>query len=339
MSRFNNFKHSDDGLKLEFDMYGFDTSMANALRRTVMSDILNTGFNYEPHNTIKIIKNTTALHDEFLSHRIGLIPVIIPGWFEDKNSINLDNYEFRLCVTEESQRIKNGLVTTDDFKLFKLNVIDDNWDELNTDLCRNCFIKNPVMITRFPKRDASNQELKIVAKITKGTHGLNAGFSPVTVCSVVHCENYHRFMVESVGLWKTRQLIESGFDNLVSRCDDVIKTSQQDDNCIAYQGKYLAVNIVVVGETHTMGNMIQEWIYNKEFGTPECRKLSIISHISYHEPHPLENRIIFRIGLVKENRDFEEYRNTVKNYFADKVTELKEHLRDCRNDWINLYKE
>ena len=71
MFDFNNIKEHNDNVTLEFDMIGFKTSMANALRRNVLSEINNVGFCYEPSNTISIEKNTTVLHDEYIAHRIG----------------------------------------------------------------------------------------------------------------------------------------------------------------------------------------------------------------------------------------------------------------------------
>lgn len=330
---FKNINTSKDGTELEFDMIGFDTSMANALRRTVLGDIENMGFNYEPKKTIEVLKNTTALHDEFISHRIGLVPVLIPGWIDDKSEFKLDDYEFRLNVTEESQREKGGIVTTDDFKLFKLNSLDDMMDEQSPELCKKCFIHEPVLITRFPKRDAAGQSLNLVAKLTTGTQSLNAGFSPVTVCSMyLNDDNKsHHFKVESVGLWKPTSFITTGFNNLIVKCDEIIKDVRKDENSKAYEGKYLAVDFVISGESHTMGNMIQEFIYKKEF---PFTKESKITHVSYHEPHPLENKIIIRISLNDTlEEDFDNYREHVRNYFVDKVNELKEHLNECYMTW------
>ena len=67
ITMFTNLKTSENGRILEFDINGLETSIVNGLRRTVLNDILNIGFGYEPEKTIKINKNTTGLHDEFLA--------------------------------------------------------------------------------------------------------------------------------------------------------------------------------------------------------------------------------------------------------------------------------
>lgn len=335
---FKNITKSDDGNLLEFDMIGVDISMANALRRTVLGDIVNMSFNYEPNKTITINKNTTALHDEFISHRIGLIPVLIPGWIENRSSIELNDYEFRLNVTAESQRKKGGVVTTDDFKLFKLNPVDEMMDEISDEMCKECFLTEPILITRFPKRDAVGQSLNLSAKLTTGTQSTNAGFSPVTICSMYNnSDDSKHFKVESVGLWKPQTFISEGINNLIYKCDTVIRDVKNEQKCIAYEGKYLGIDFVISEESHTMGNMIQEWIYNQEFPQTETSK---ITHISYHEPHPLENKIVFRLCLRNyQENDFVSYKQDAQNYFIDKINQLKEHLSEWNKTWIVAYEK
>lgn len=338
MFEVKNIKIHEDNITMEFDMKGIKLSVANALRRSILSEIKNTGFNYEPFNTISIQQNSTVLHDEFISHRIGLIPVIIPGWIENKAKINLDDYEFRLEVNTDSQIKKNGYVTTDDFKLFVRNDIDD--DFIGKESCKDCFIDPPVLITRFPKRDAQKHELKLKCKLTTGTHSINAGFSPVTVCTNISNDDTgenHHFKLESVGIWKTEELVREGWYNLITKCDNIIQIIQKEDNCKAYEGKYKAIDFELKGETHTMGNMIQEFIYCDEF--PNTAK-SKISHVSYHEPHPLENRIIIRIATITDEfTSYEDYRVYVLNYFIDKIRELKEILVQNLNVWELSYKK
>ena len=60
-----------------------------------------------------------------------------------------------------------------------------------------------------------------------------------------------------------------------------------------------------------------------------------ISHISYHEPHPLEKKIIVRIVLNKsiEPITFEEYKNMTNKIMIDNLTILYEYLEDCLNNW------
>ena len=56
------------------EKYGLDKSIVNGIRRTLLTDIQSVAF--DPDN-IKIEKNTGSLHNEFLKHRISLIPLYI----------------------------------------------------------------------------------------------------------------------------------------------------------------------------------------------------------------------------------------------------------------------
>ena len=91
---FTNLTTSTNGRVLKFDVHGLDTSIVNGLRRTIINDIVNISFGYEPQNSITIHENTTALHDEFLAHRISLIPVTIDTWMATPGTCDIDSYVF-----------------------------------------------------------------------------------------------------------------------------------------------------------------------------------------------------------------------------------------------------
>ena len=63
-----------------FTLTGVKASVANALRRTMISDIPNVGFDTTPYehleeNSIRILTNTSAIHNEFMANRFGLVPI------------------------------------------------------------------------------------------------------------------------------------------------------------------------------------------------------------------------------------------------------------------------
>jgi len=55
---------------LEFDMIGLHPSIANALRRIIIAEATAMAI-----EKVGILSNTSLLQDEFLSHRLGLIPI------------------------------------------------------------------------------------------------------------------------------------------------------------------------------------------------------------------------------------------------------------------------
>ncbi|GMI42804.1 hypothetical protein TeGR_g4264 [Tetraparma gracilis] len=58
--------------ELVFEMGGVDVSFANALRRIMISEVPTVAI-----ETVYIDQNTSITHDEVLSHRLGLIPLMV----------------------------------------------------------------------------------------------------------------------------------------------------------------------------------------------------------------------------------------------------------------------
>ena len=61
------------------DEYGLDKSIVNSLRRTLLSEIPCVAFRVEEGTKKDIIMevNNTSLHNEYLMHRISMIPLYL----------------------------------------------------------------------------------------------------------------------------------------------------------------------------------------------------------------------------------------------------------------------
>lgn len=102
----------EEGDILRFTLNNINVSLANGLRRTILSDIDTVVFRTETYedNQCTIYENTGRLHNEIVKHRLSCIPI---------HSTNLDtlpnHYIMELDVTNDSETMM--IVTTSDFRI------------------------------------------------------------------------------------------------------------------------------------------------------------------------------------------------------------------------------
>ena len=101
----------DNGI-LEFQVDNVNTSVANAIRRTMLSDIPCFVFKTFPDsdNQATIHKNTCRFHNEILKQRLGCIPIYI----KDLDT-PVENLRVIIKVKNDTDSIR--YVTTNDFKI------------------------------------------------------------------------------------------------------------------------------------------------------------------------------------------------------------------------------
>ena len=102
---------------IEFHLKNVHFSLANALRRCMISQVKTIGFRTEPfeNSTVKIIHNDSPLHNQFIEHRIGMIPICVkkPEEFE------VDEFIFEIDEKNDTSEIIN--ITTEHIKVKKVS--------------------------------------------------------------------------------------------------------------------------------------------------------------------------------------------------------------------------
>lgn len=121
-ARINNIMEEDGILK--FTLSNVDVSFANAIRRTILSDIPIVGFKTAPYeqNKCNIMINTCKLDNEIVKQRLSCIPICI-------NDLNtpINNYLLELDVENKTDTML--IVTTKDFKIRDITtneLLEDN---------------------------------------------------------------------------------------------------------------------------------------------------------------------------------------------------------------------
>ena len=174
MTSFSNFDISiPDTLK--FDVANCNTSFVNAIRRSIITDIETISFNTEDYinSDLKIIHNTTSLHNEFILHRMGLIPI----YSDNIVTYNPDNYKFTLKKENNTHNIID--VTTNDIEVLNLetNILEDS----NKFFPKNQITNDYILIVKLkPNPNGEGQKIHIEGKSSKGTGKSHIRFSPVS---------------------------------------------------------------------------------------------------------------------------------------------------------------
>lgn len=171
-----NLQQEDD--ILTFDLENARPSLANALRRVILSEVPTVGFQTEDYenSTLRVIKNTSSLHNEFLLHRISLIPIHI----QDPSSFNPEHFEFELNVSNDTIQAKN--ITTKDITV--TNLLENKQEPTEKFFPKNPITGDHILITRLkPNLGGESETIHIKGRAIVGTGSDNALFSPV--CSAI----------------------------------------------------------------------------------------------------------------------------------------------------------
>ena len=93
---------SEEADLYKFTLSGINVSLANAIRRTILSDIPTLAFYTEDYkdNQCNISVNTSRLHNEILKHRLSCIPI-----HEKDLSVLPGNYVLELDMQNETENM------------------------------------------------------------------------------------------------------------------------------------------------------------------------------------------------------------------------------------------
>ena len=168
-----------------FDINDIDVCVVNALRRTMIAEVPTVAFAFDPtvkHNDIKVHTNTGALHNEFLAHRISLVPLYFTS--EEVEVFNSDKYTFKINVKNTSTEMLN--VTSHDIEIY-----DETGNKYPQAFHERIFPANPttkdyILLTKlkpniFDKK--RGDEIVLDAKASVNIGKVHSRWSPVSLCT------------------------------------------------------------------------------------------------------------------------------------------------------------
>jgi len=218
-SKFTILDNKYDDL-LIFSISDIDCSIANGLRRIMISDIPIIAIDY-----VEIIENTSCLLDEFIVHRLGLIPLL---------SDKADNYNFReqcdcisgcnKCSIKMILNKKNN--TNETISVYSSDIISDDSNvspvsySLNNSLndTNSSFTNsNGILLLKL----APNQTINLISYACKSIGKEHSKYS--CVCPVSYSlneeKNEYIFTVETNRSLKAIDVVKKAFDIFYKKLD------------------------------------------------------------------------------------------------------------------------
>lgn len=178
--KLSNEVEDEDGY--HFTLSGVNVSIANGLRRIILSEIPTVVFNTDNYldENCKIMANTFRIHNEIIKQRLGCIPI---------HSTSLDElpgkYVMELDVSNDTDAIM--FVTTEHFRIRNKN----NGHYLTEEATRRIFPMNPltqgyVILGRLRPKMADNipgEQLKLECEFSVSTARVSSMFNVVSTCT------------------------------------------------------------------------------------------------------------------------------------------------------------
>ena len=205
---FQNLEPAVRANTMPFRLAPTHVAYANTLRRLCMTGVETLAFNADIRDDgstsdVKILANSTAMTNEMLSHRIGLLPMYI----KDPLSWDPDKYKFVLSVENTTDTVKH--VFASDFQVLEHR--GEEWVAISTAAAgffpphpktgQTCLIAS--LKPMLP--GAKPEEIRIEARATLGIGRQNARWIPTTQCAYAYTRDTDEAHVKEVrDAWLTR---------------------------------------------------------------------------------------------------------------------------------------
>jgi len=340
---FSSYNYHDKADRHSFLITNVDLAIVNSIRRVLLSEIPVVGFYGEDEPTIKIPFNSGPLHNEFMIHRIGLIPIHVSEAITD--TYEDDDYNFELNIKNKTNEITN--ITTEHF-VGTYKGKDLTKKELEALFPSNKITKSHILITRL----RPGEQIHITATAIKRTGKLNAAFSPVSLANFFFVEsdketkdnildkqrNYIKneygdpisinFQIESINGLSYKYLFKKAIDIIIEKLENLMLKLNEDAIYIeAVPSCENSYNFQIDNEDDTLGNIIQSLLHNKYIRDENKYKSYNCSYVGYICPHPLINRLIVRFSLSTDDTQI------YKQFFIDNCKEIIKIMEDLRSEW------
>ena len=179
ISTYNNNKEE----QLTFTLENCNVSIANAVRRIILSDINTYVFKTFPHaeNRANFTVNTTRLHNELLKQRLGCIPIHHVHTMEGFQN-DYKNYVVEVDVKNESDTIR--YVTTEDFKVKRAKNLEKTGGSHDDDEVVYEYLSESTIRKIFPPDSISGEYIEFARLLPKLSSNVPCGEALAFTCTI-----------------------------------------------------------------------------------------------------------------------------------------------------------
>ena len=321
---------------LTFTLENANVSIANALRRVLLSDIKTVVFDTDK-DSINIIKNTTRFHNEILKQRLGCIPIHI------KDPDDISNLQIELNMNNESDSLQ--YVTSNNFVV--KDIASDKYltdEQTKSIFPPNKITKEYVLFTRLrPKisNDIPGEAIQFIAKLKLGTAKEDGMYNVVSTCAYGNTEDkveqhnqwqeiaealeekglsenkiaYQRqnwytlqakrfyikdsfdFKVESVGVFKNVELMNLACDDIIKRLDKIKQKATNQQLKLNKKTTAMKDSVdIIIQGEDYTIGKVIEYVLHEQY----YKNDSELSYVGFIKKHPHDDYSIIRIAFSSQ---------------------------------------
>jgi DNA-directed RNA polymerase subunit L len=350
---------SEEGDIYQFTLSGIDVSVANSVRRIILSEIPINVIHTDTHETnqCNISINTTRLHNEILKQRLSSIPICIK-----ELDLLPSNYVLEVDVINETDNIM--YVTSGDFRI--KNKANENY--LTKEETKKIFPANP--ITNYyidfarlrPKISDSipGEQLKLTAEFSISNAKVNSMYNVVSKCAYGNTPDRAK-IGEAWEIVKTkldaegateeeivfqkknymlldaqRQFIPNSYDFIVQTLGIYENRELVQKACAILQNKFVdliqgleADTVLILNSETTMDNCYDIILENEDYTIGKVLEYILyerfylgeksLSYCGFKKFHPHNKESTIRLAFV-DNVD----RNMIKHLFRQACVDAQE---------------
>jgi DNA-directed RNA polymerase alpha subunit len=351
-----------NGDMLSFTLSGVNVSIANAIRRTIISDINTVVFRTTPNekNKANIIANTSRLNNEVIKQRLSCIPIHI----KDYDEFPFKNYIMEVNIENNTDTIM--FVTTQNFKIRDL-VSGKYLDETKTreifpaNDYTGCFID---FIRLRPKisEEIPGEKIHLTCEFDIGNAKEDGMFNVVSTCS-------YGFSIDDVvqeaelqrkrQTWKdeSKSKEEIEFESKNWKLLDGMRITKKDSydftidsvgvftnnelietSCKILINSFDGLNnliekddLKIIKSQNTMANCFDVILENEDYTIGKVLEYflytkyyetNMLTFCGFKKMHPHDTYSIIRVAYSE----------------AVEISTIKGHLQECNTESINIFK-